>query len=223
MRIKNSLTKKDISFCMIMENEFIWEIKTQNPPLLQRKCSHCSSDRFYCSEKFRMNAQKRNIDVWLIYRCVQCNNTCNITILSRTKPELIPKDLFHDFSTNNKATAWKYAFSPETGRKNNIEQDYKSVKYEIVHDIISIEDTLSIKNEVIVFRIKSEFEFGLKLSSVIRTCLGISVNQFSRMLEKEIISIPTTMQIKKHKVKDGDLILIHRTKLQKYVERERII
>ena len=40
-----------------------------------------------------MNAQKRNIDVWLIYRCVECDSTYNLTILSRTKPELIKKDL----------------------------------------------------------------------------------------------------------------------------------
>lgn len=103
-----------------METTITWEVKVKNTPLLIKKCSHCESDRFYCSDKFRMNAQKKNIDVWLIYRCVKCDNTCNLTLLSRSKPDLIDKTLFHNFSMNDKDTAWKYAFSTEMERKNNL-------------------------------------------------------------------------------------------------------
>ena len=93
-----------------MRTEYIWEIKVKNTPTLKRKCNHCNSNRFYCSNKFRMNAQKRNIDVWLIYRCVECDSTYNLTILSRTKPELIKKDLFSKFSENDEKLSWEYAF-----------------------------------------------------------------------------------------------------------------
>ncbi|MCD8268591.1 MAG: DUF1062 domain-containing protein [Parabacteroides sp.] len=43
-----------------------------------------------------MNSQKRNLDVWLIYRCLECDSTYNLTILSRTKPKLIKKTCFLD-------------------------------------------------------------------------------------------------------------------------------
>lgn len=196
-----------------MNKEYIWEIKVKNTPLLKRKCSHCNSDRFYCSEKFRMNSQKRNIDVWLIYRCVKCDNTYNLTILSRTKPELINKELFRRFSENDTSTAWEYAFSAETGRRNNVELDYKSVKYEIQHEGISIKDILSTDYQIITFKIKCDFEFDLKLSSIIRICLGLSANQLDRMIEAGAISIPENRSLKKHKVKDGDIILINKEKL----------
>ena len=81
-----------------------------------------------------MNAQKKNIDVWLIYRCVKCDNTCNLTLLSRSKPDLIDKTLFHSFSMNDKDAAWKYAFSTEMERKNNLRLDYGCVEYEVVPD-----------------------------------------------------------------------------------------
>ena len=74
-----------------------------------------------------MNAQKKNIDVWLIYRCVKCDNTCNITLLSRTKPDLIDKVLFHSFSMNDWKAAWKYAFSAELAGRNHLKTDYDSV------------------------------------------------------------------------------------------------
>ena len=199
-----------------MDTTFTWEIKAKNSPLLIKKCSHCDSDRFYCSDKFRMNAQKKNIDVWLIYRCVKCDNTCNLTLLSRSKPDLIDKTLFHSFSMNDKDTAWKYAFSTEMERKNNLRLDYGSVEYEVIPNT-SLEDLLNLSNEVIKIHIKCEFEFDLKLSSLIRRCFSLSANQVKRMFEDGIITITSNKPPQKHKVKDGDMILIQREGLSKSI------
>ena len=184
-----------------METTITWEVKVNNTPLLIKKCSHCDSDRFYCSDKFRMNAQKKNIDVWLIYRCVKCDNTCNLTLLSRSKPDLIDKTLFHSFSMNDKDTAWKYAFSTE------------------IIPNTSLEDLLNLSNEVIKIHIKCKFEFDLKLSSLIRRCFSLSANQVKRMFEDGIITITSNKPPQKHKVKDGDMILIQREGLSKSINR----
>ena len=199
-----------------METTITWEVKVKNTPLLIKKCSHCDSDRFYCSDKFRMNAQKKNIDVWLIYRCVKCDNTCNLTLLSRSKPDLIDKTLFHSFSMNDKDTAWKYAFSTEMERKNNLRLDYGSVEYEVIPNT-SLEDLLNLPNEVIKIHIKCEFEFDLKLSSLIRRRFSLSANQVKRMFEDGIITISSNKPPQKHKVKDGDMILIQREGLSKSI------
>ena len=199
-----------------METTITWEVKVNNTPLLIKKCSHCDSDRFYCSDKFRMNAQKKNIDVWLIYRCVKCDNTCNLTLLSRSKPDLIDKTLFHSFSMNDKDTAWKYAFSTEMERKNNLRLDYGSVEYEIIPNT-SLEDLLNLSNEVIKIHIKCELEFDLKLSSLIRWRFSLSANQVKRMFEDGIITISSNKPPQKHKVKDGDMILIQREGLSKSI------
>lgn len=201
-----------------METTITWEVKVKNTPLLIKKCSHCDSDRFYCSDKFRMNAQKKNIDVWLIYRCVKCDNTCNLTLLSRSKPDLINKTLFHSFSMNDKDTAWKYAFSTEMERKNNLRLDYGSVEYEVIPNT-SLEDLLNLSNEVIKIHIKYEFEFDLKLSSLIRRRFSLSANQVKRMFEDGIITISGNKPPQKHKVKDGDMILIQREGLSKSINR----
>ena len=197
-----------------MRKEYIWEIKVKNTPTIKRKCNHCSSNRFYCSDKFRMNSQKRNIDVWLIYRCVECDSTYNLTILSRTRPELIKKDLFLKFSENDESLAWEYAFSPEIARKNGVELDDSTIEYEILHDKITIGDILNMDSEFIAFKLQARFEFGLKLTSVIRQCLGLSANQLSQMNETKTIFLPEGYLLKKHKVKNGDIVLISKEKLQ---------
>lgn len=196
-----------------MKSEYIWEIKVKNTPTLKRKCNHCNCDQFYCSNKFRVNAQKRNLDVWLIYRCMECDSTYNLTILSRTKPEQINKELFRKFSENDDELAWEYAFSSETGRKNSVEIDYSSIEYEILHDDISINEFLNADNDLVAFKIRTHFEFGLKLSSVIRSCLGLSANQLDRLIEAKAIFVPEGYQIKKHKVRNGDVVVIDKEKL----------
>lgn len=199
----------------MMGTEYIWEIKVKTTPMLKRKCNHCSSDKFYCSNKFRVNAQKKNLDVWLIYRCVECDSTYNLTILSRTKPELIKKDLFLKFSENDENLAWQYAFSSETARKNSVELDVSSVEYEIRHDNLSINDLLERDEETVAFKIQSRYEFGLKLASVIRFCLGLSANQLARMIEAEVIFTREGYPLKKHKARDGDVVWINKEKLKK--------
>lgn len=190
-----------------MKTTFTWEIKVKNTPLLIKKCSHCDSDRYYCSDKFRMNAQKKNIDVWLIYRCVKCDNTCNVTLLSRTKPDIIEKMLFHKFSINDRKTAWRYAFSAELAGKNNMKLDYENVEYEVIVDYSS-EDIPPESDEMIKIQIGCEFEFNLKLSSLIKHRLLFSTTQLKRLFEQGEISLLSGKEPQKHKVRNGDVILI---------------
>ncbi len=197
-----------------MSTTYSWKVKVKNTPTLKRKCTHCAENRFYCSDKFRVNAQKKKLDVWLIYRCVACDSTYNLTILSRTNPELIEKELFGKFSENDKDTAWKYAFSAETGRKNKVELEYEKVDYEIVCDPVSLSDIVEAEDETITFRIQTPFEFGLKWPAVVRACLGVSAGFFRRMVETGAIFTPEGYSLKKHKVKDGDTVVISKEKLQ---------
>ena len=184
----------------------------KNCPLLIKKCSHCDSDRFYYSDKFRMNAQKKNIDVWLIYRCVKCDNTCNMTLLSRTKPDLIDKKLFHSFSMNDREVAWQYAFSAGVASRNNLQLDYDSVEYEVINTV-SLEDILNMSSEIISIQVKCDFDLSLKLSSLIKRCLPLSSTRLKLLFEKGYISLLSGKTSSKCKVKNGDTILMDRKSL----------
>ncbi|MEO1263813.1 MAG: DUF1062 domain-containing protein [Bacteroidota bacterium] len=185
-----------------MRIEIIWEIRAKNTPLLKRKCNRCDNNSFYCSEKFRINAQKKKIDIWLIYKCGKCDNTYNMTILNRTNTATINKDLFDKFSENNLETVWEYAFSQETARKNNVTLDYGSVKYDIDYNNKLIGDILGFDSNIVSIKIKYPFDFRLKLSSIVRTCLNLSANQLNQLIEAKVISVENKDLQKKYKVKN---------------------
>lgn len=65
---------------------------------------------FRSSMKFRTNAQKKRIDVWLIYRCDRCDETWNLPILERVAIGDLAPDRFEAFARNDGALAALYAF-----------------------------------------------------------------------------------------------------------------
>lgn len=196
-----------------MSIEYTWAVQAQNTPFLKKKCNHCDSERFHCSDKFRVNAQKKNIDIWLIYRCVKCHHRYNMTIFSRIRKESISKEIFNRLSENDVALAWEYAFSRETRRKNNAEADLESVAYEIQFDEISIEQITASDCEMLSFSIKYPFEFNLRLSTVIRTCLNLSSGKLNQLIDAEAVFVHERPLQKKHKVQNGNIVYVNKEKL----------
>lgn len=74
------------------------------------RCGGCGKKmRFVCAGKFRVNANGRRLDVWLIYRCEKCGHTLNIPLCERAAPGKIPGGLYKKFLENDRELAESYA------------------------------------------------------------------------------------------------------------------
>lgn len=88
-----------------------WRITPLHPPRPRRHCGSCNATTaFVCSGSFRTNAQKKRLDVWLIYRCAICDGTWNLPILERCPVARIPPDQLQSFLRNDPAAATRHAF-----------------------------------------------------------------------------------------------------------------
>ncbi|ROR25279.1 uncharacterized protein DUF1062 [Mobilisporobacter senegalensis] len=88
-----------------------WEIELDSLPAVTRNCPKCGKKiEFINTEKFRVNANRNHIDIWLIYQCSQCRSTWNMTIYERINPKDISKDEYEKFIANDKKLAKKYGF-----------------------------------------------------------------------------------------------------------------
>jgi hypothetical protein len=91
-----------------------WQVAPLQCPLIRRHCSRCKTAMpFACSMKFRTNAQKKRLDVWLIYRCAGCAATWNLPIHERTAIGHIAPEEFQAIARNDPALAARYAFDRE--------------------------------------------------------------------------------------------------------------
>jgi hypothetical protein len=95
---------------MVLESA-VWRIAPTSTPRVHRRCPRCGRDRpFASTDRFRLNASKRRIDAWLIYRCAVCEATWNLALLSRVSQGAIDPGLFERMTRNDPATALAFAF-----------------------------------------------------------------------------------------------------------------
>lgn len=88
-----------------------WRITPLHPPRPRRNCGSCNATTsFISSGRFRTNAQKKRMDVWLIYRCAICDGTWNMPILERSPIAGIAPEQLHAFMHNDPAVAARHAF-----------------------------------------------------------------------------------------------------------------
>lgn len=167
-----------------------------------------------------MNNQKKNSDVWLIYKCVECDNTFNVTIHSRTKPHLIEESIYNKYINNDADEALRLSLDADIINKNNIRIDYNSIRYKIkASHNLTLKDMIYLDEEQIDIHISYPFNLNLKLSRIIREHLNISLNQLSNMIEENILSISNTENPKRDKVKDNTVLSINRELLATYIFR----
>lgn len=91
--------------------EVRWRIEALHPPRALRPCGGCGALRpFVPSGCFRVNAQKRRLDVWLVYRCADCDHTWNLEVMARTPPGEIDPARLSAFLANDADEARAVAF-----------------------------------------------------------------------------------------------------------------
>ena len=99
-----------------------WKLVPEAVPTVRRNCSKCKEKReFINSMKFRVNANGKNVDVWLIYRCEKCSTTWNMSIFERSPVSAIPEEEYAGFQANDRLLAESYGRRMDLFVKNRAE------------------------------------------------------------------------------------------------------
>ncbi|PWM46492.1 MAG: hypothetical protein DBX47_02370 [Clostridiales bacterium] len=175
-----------------------WIIKPKAMPVIIRNCNKCASEnKFICSGNFRINANGKNIDVWLIYKCEKCDTTWNMEILSRVKPKQIEPSLYLAFAGNDLETAFCYAFNRDILNKNKAVVSYDDIPYVVLKTKFNDNDN--------ILEITSQYDFGLRIDKLLSDETGIS-----RTKIKELIEIG--------KIKSNKIELSSKTKIKRVLQ-----
>lgn len=91
-----------------------WHVSARDTPRIWRHCRQCETKRpFICSGKFRSNAQKKRLDVWLIYRCASCGQSWNCPVLERRPVAELDPALLLAVTRNDPAQVRRVAFDAD--------------------------------------------------------------------------------------------------------------
>lgn len=101
-----------------------WVVVPTCLPLVIRRCHACASDRFRASGKFRVNANHKLLDAWLLALCTGCGDTAKLTLLERRTVRSIRPELLDRLHDNDPGLTAKLLQDPVVQRRNRIALDW---------------------------------------------------------------------------------------------------
>lgn len=147
-----------------------------------RKCSGCGGKSVFSNtDKFRINANGRLLDVWLIYQCEKCSHTYNLTIHERFSPAMIPPDQYRKFLANDKELAYLYGTDSAVMAANRAEVDRKRSAFRIIapkFTELKPGDCLEISNPK---------EIKMRTDKAVAQITGLTGNQVRHLQKKGMI------------------------------------
>ncbi|MEU4091721.1 DUF1062 domain-containing protein [Streptomyces sp. NPDC026673] len=101
-----------------------WVVVPTCLPLVLRRCHTCASERFRASGKFRVNANHKLIDAWILVLCTACGETAKLTLLERVHVRSVRPELLERLHDNDSGLIAGLLQDPVVQRRNRIALDW---------------------------------------------------------------------------------------------------
>jgi hypothetical protein len=102
----------------------IWLVMPTRLPLVIRRCHSCASERFRASGKFRVNANHKLLDAWLLVLCNACGETAKLTVFERMTVRAVPPEWLDRLHHNDPGLISELLQDPAVQRRNRIGLDW---------------------------------------------------------------------------------------------------
>ncbi|MGV9296621.1 DUF1062 domain-containing protein [Amycolatopsis sp. NPDC003676] len=101
-----------------------WTVLPTCLPLVRRRCHTCASGTFRADGKFRVNANHKLIDAWLLVLCTGCGETAKLTVFERAKVRSVSPVLLDRLHHNDPGLAAELLQDPVLQRRNRVALDW---------------------------------------------------------------------------------------------------
>ena len=101
-----------------------WVVVPTCLPLIVRRCHACAADRFRASGRFRVNANHKLLDAWLLALCTACGQTAKLAVLERMNVRSIRPDMLDRLHGNAPSLIAELLQDPGVQRRNRIALDW---------------------------------------------------------------------------------------------------
>jgi hypothetical protein len=184
-----------------------WTITPGTAPRPLINCNRCGTVKPYrCSGKFRVNANGKRIDAWLIYRCVDCDNSWNFGILERCSRRDIEPARLAALESNDPGLARRHAFDVIALRS-------QVRRVEEFPDVAVCKDVLGGIQEnagALELHLKAGVLTSLRLDRLLACELGISRSRLQALEDKQRLAVhPDGIKALRKSAREGAVIRIN--------------
>jgi hypothetical protein len=102
-----------------------WAVRRTRLPRLVLRCVDCPSERATTGAgRFRVNANGKLLDVWLLVNCVTCDRTSKLTVHERIAVSALPATRLAGYTANAPSFVAEVLLDPATARRNRFTLDW---------------------------------------------------------------------------------------------------
>ena len=182
--------------------KIIWRVEYTSLPRVKKYCKKCGKkSEFLSSKLFRVNANQKNLDVWLIYNCSNCKTTWKQELFSRVKHNYFSREMLDKFYGNDTELAHYYTMSCNHLSKTGFE--ILPPTYSLIGEHIDIYTDNSFE-----IHLKSDYQFDIKLMSILKEKLCISNSRLDYLIKNNKIFCNMDRKIKKCKLQKEQIIYL---------------
>jgi hypothetical protein len=101
----------------------LWAVRESGLPTVVKPCMDCSGTLHRPSGKFRVNANGKLLDVWLLLCCAACGRTSKVPVHERVHVQSLERARRLAYQTNDPAMVRELTMSAPLAAKNGYRLD----------------------------------------------------------------------------------------------------
>jgi hypothetical protein len=172
----------------------LWVIRELGLPAIVKACMSCRSMRHHPTGKFRVNANGKLLDVWMLICCELCGRTSKIPIHERIYVRALESERLLMFENNDPAMVRELAMDGALARKAAHQLDWSGT-WELETDMpfyeLEREDPAPLK--VII---RFELPVPIRVEKLLMTGFGLSRSAMRGMVDAGRIRLPMAIDAK---------------------------
>ncbi len=172
----------------------LWVIRELGLPAIVKPCVSCRSTRHHPTGKFRVNANGKLLDVWMLIRCELCGRTSKIPIHERIHVQALQSERLLMFENNDPAMVRELAMDGALASKAAYQLDWSGT-WELETDMPSCE-LQGVDPAPLKVKIRFDLPVPIRVEKLLTTGFGLSRSAVRDMVESGRIRLPMAIDAK---------------------------
>ena len=173
-----------------VDRKALWVVRELGLPTIVKACVSCRSTRHHPTGKFRVNANGKLLDVWMLICCERCGRTSKIPVHERVHVQALKHERLLMFETNAAAMVRRLATDAALAGKAGHRLDWTGT-WELETDT-PFHD-LGAPTEVVV---RFELPVPVRVGKLLTAGLGLSRSALKDVVDSGRVRLPVAVDAK---------------------------
>ncbi len=176
------------------DRKALWVVKELGLPAIVRACVSCRSKRHHPTEKFRVNASGKLLDVWMLISCDQCGRTSKVPVHERIHVRALDHSRLLRFENNDPAMARDLVMDTAFAGRSGYQLDWRGT-WQLETDMPFYELDSEDAPPLVVFT-RFELPAPVRVEKLLTAGFGLSRAVVRDMVDSGRIRLPMAVDAK---------------------------